>query len=55
MRVKEASQKNTIMKLNEKTLYYNIFIRQVSQMVLFYLLQSEVVVQGAFELEKIYC
>jgi hypothetical protein len=30
--VKETSQKNIIMKLRERTLYYNIIIRNVSQM-----------------------
>jgi hypothetical protein len=44
----EASQKNIIMKLYEGTIYYYIFIRQVSQMELFYLYQSKVGVQCAF-------
>jgi hypothetical protein len=47
IRVKEASQKNIIMKLYEGTISYYIFIRQVSQMELFYLNQSEEDIQCA--------
>jgi hypothetical protein len=42
--LKEASQKIIIMKLREGTLYYNIIIRNVSQMELFSLYQSEAIV-----------
>jgi hypothetical protein len=48
MRVKEARQKNIVMKIKEGSLYYFIFIRQVSQMKLFYLYQSELGVHCAF-------
>jgi hypothetical protein len=44
----EAREKNIAIKLTEVSLYYFVFIRQVSQMELFYLYQSEVGVHCAF-------
>jgi hypothetical protein len=44
----EAREKNIAITLNEVSLYYDIFIRQVSQKELFYLYQSEVCVHCAF-------
>jgi hypothetical protein len=44
----EATEMNIANKLNEVSLYYYIFMSQVSQMELFYLYQSEVGVHCAF-------
>jgi hypothetical protein len=48
VRVREARLNNLVIKLKEGALYYYIFMRQFSQMELFYLYQSEVGVQCAF-------
>jgi hypothetical protein len=44
----ETREKNIAIKLNEVSLYYYIFMTQVSQMELFYLYQAEVGVHCAF-------